>query len=140
MGVMFGGKASDMQISPIDPRMASEVYSNRVTELWARLKGLMREGRIRGLTSEIIQELCQRQWDEMRGAKLKIESKKFMKLRTGKSPDIADTLVILVELCVKLGLLGEMETVKVDERTNDVWRRSYENMDSGAWDESGLEY
>jgi hypothetical protein len=140
MGVMFGGKASDMQISPVDPRMASEVYANRVTELWARLKGLMREGRIRGLTSEIISELVQRQWDEMSRSKLKIESKKVMKLRTGKSPDIADCLVILVELCIQLGLLGEMETVKIDDKVNDTWQKTYEALDSNAWDDSGLEW
>jgi len=140
MGVMFGGKASELPISPIDPRLASEVYANRVTELWARCKGLIREGRIRGLTSEIVQELCQRQWDEMRGAKLKVESKKLMKLRTGKSPDIADTLIILVELCVKLGLLGEMENVDVDESSKEVWSRSYESIDSDAWDDTGLSW
>ena len=140
MGVMFGGKASDMQISPVDKRMACEVYKNRVTELWVRLKGLMREGRIRGLTSEIIQEMVQRQWDEKSATLLKIENKRVYKARVGKSPDIVDTLIVLVELCIKLGLLGEMESVKIDERDSETWSNTYENLDSRSWDDSELEW
>ena len=51
MGVNFGGAASSLQISPVDKRRGNEVYHNRVSEIWVRMKGMMREGRIRGFNA-----------------------------------------------------------------------------------------
>jgi hypothetical protein len=129
-----------MQISPIDKRIATDVYYNRVSEIWVRMKGLMREGRIRGLTPEIIRELVERRWHNNNGAKLRVESKKDMKMRTGMSPDIVDALMILVELCVKLGLMGEMEAVEIDKRSSAAWNRSVAMHDIEGGSDLDLEW
>jgi len=126
MGVNFGGNASNMQISPVDKRKGDEVYHNRVSELWGRMKGMIREGRIRGLPSDVVQELCERRWHERSGAKLRLEGKKDLKQRIGRSTDLVDALAVLVELVVRNGYMSEMEDVKVDLRASKVWRRNQE--------------
>ena len=123
MGVNFGGHASKLQISPVDKRKGSEVYYNRVSEIWARMKGLIREGRVRGLPPELIKEICERKWHKnmLTGGKLRIESKVDMKKRGMPSPDVADAFFVLCEVIIRLGLMGEMEEIEIDKRSKDGW-------------------
>jgi len=122
LGVNFGGSPSKLQISPVDKRLANEVYSNRVSELWVRMKGLLREGRIRGIPEEMIAEISQRRWHDIQSkGKLRIESKVLMKKRGLKSPDLGDSLFVLLETAIRRGLMGEMEEVKLDKRGKDAW-------------------
>lgn len=127
MGVNFGGSPSKLQISPVDKRKAIEVYANRVTEIWVRMKGLVREGRIRGLPTEIVKEICERRWHKAMltsSRKLKIESKVDMKARGLKSPDLADAFFVMCEVAIRNGMMGEMEEVEVDKRSVDGWTES----------------
>ena len=140
MGVKFGGKASGMQISAIDKRKGHEVYYNRVSELWVRMKGLMREGRIRGLTSEIVSELIERQWHDQNGRLLRVESKVDMKKRVGKSSDICDALFILLELFIARGYMGEMESVNIDSRASEVWAKSAAIQNIDVWADLDLDW
>lgn len=124
LGVNFGGAPSKLQISPVDKRKANDVYANRVTEIWVRMKGLVREGRVRGLPADIIKEICERRWHKAmltNSRKLKIESKVDMKARGLKSPDLADAFFVLCEVVIRNGLMGEMEQIEVDKRSADTW-------------------
>lgn len=92
-------------------------YGNRVAQLWCQPKPLVRQGQITGISRELSMELCQRKFSsKATSGKLWIETKDEMKRRTGESPDLADSFVILVEVALLNGLL-EFEEVKRVERS-----------------------
>lgn len=140
LGVHFGGTASDMQISPVDRRSAKEVYYNRVSELWVRAKGLLREGRIRGLSQDLITEICQRRWHKGNSRKLRIESKVEMKKRGLRSPDEADSFFVLLELVIRRGLMWELETIQIDLRHKDAWQESADKFNIEMHSDLMLEF
>lgn len=94
MRCSFGGGASERPISSFDPTPAREKYFNRVTEMWSRAADTMRYRGFYGLDDETIAELGSRRFI-MQGKKQMAESKKEMKTRIGKSPDLADTTILL---------------------------------------------
>lgn len=98
--VKFGGKASDLPVSMTNPKLGNELYYDRVTEIWYSGKELLRQGQIKGIMPEFAKEMCIRKYGTT-GAEKKIyaESKADMKLRAGRSPDIADSGFILLDLC-----------------------------------------
>jgi hypothetical protein len=121
VAVRFGEAPTERRASSTEAHL---VFGNRVAQLWVQPKALVREGQIRGIPMEVVEELCQRQWDTRRneGSKTYIESKKEMRKRTGKSPDLADTFAILVEVAIQNGLLEIEEIRKVDRSLNRQFR------------------
>lgn len=130
IGVRFGEKPVERRADSIEE--ADLIYVNRVTQLWVQPKAMVRQGQIRGIPMEVIEELCQRKWHATKntGAKTCIEEKKDMKKRTGKSPDLADAFVILVEVAIQNGLLDVMEIKRSDREENQAWKRKV--MDSAG--------
>jgi hypothetical protein len=111
--VSFTGGASKDPISLQDPRPASELYSNKVTELWGRFGTYVKNDMIRGLPQETAKQFCIRIIDFDKGNKRRvtIESKKLLKERLGFSPDEADAAVVLVDVVrTVLGILPEKKT------------------------------
>jgi len=101
--VEFGGLASTRPSSTVNSKPASEMYANRVTELWYSPKGFFRAGQIRGVSDELAKELCSRRIakDNQKGEasrKLKTESKRDYKMREGKSCDNGDSALGNVEV------------------------------------------
>jgi len=99
--VDFGGAASELAVSAYDPTPANDRYVNRVTELWYGGKEYFRTQQIKGITRELANEMCQRKKTEEKGIQLrmKVESKREMKARNLPSPDISDSLFIILEVC-----------------------------------------
>jgi hypothetical protein len=113
---------------PVDRRPDSQneftIYRNRVTQLWVQPKALVREGQIRGIPLEVIEELCLRKWAPNHTATTScVESKRDMKKRIGRSPDLADTFVILVEVAILNGLLDVQEIRKDDRKMHQQWKK-----------------
>lgn len=96
--VRFGGAASALPVSSSDRRKCHERYGNRVTELWFGGQELVRTGQIKGLTPDITREMSARNY-ETKAGKLVVEPKDEMKLRGAGSPDLADSVFILINLC-----------------------------------------
>ena len=78
---------------------------------------------MRNLPTDVMEELCLRKWDKVRGDKIEVEpksgtaTKPGMKQRVGFSPDLADCLSIGVEGArrrgfeiKKLGVASESES------------------------------
>jgi hypothetical protein len=121
-GIRFGEK-------PVDRRPDSSneftIYKNRVTQLWVQPKAMVRQGQIRGIPLPVIEELCARRWHATRhtGSTTCIEEKADMKKRTGKSPDYADTFVILVEVAILNNLLDVVEIRSNDRAIQRQWKQ-----------------
>lgn len=120
--------------NPVERRADSmnqeTVYKNRVTQLWVQPKAMVRQGQIRGLPIELIEELCSRKWHEKNhsGTTACVESKKETRKRTGKSPDLADTFVVLVEVAILNGLLDVEEIRRDDRRLHRQWSNIIHNQ------------
>lgn len=93
----FGGSASVSPLSNIDKRPANVICKNRVSELWQSVKQALRANQLFGGSPELCRELSERSF-RLVSKKIQIETKKELKNRTGKSPDLSDALVVLIDL------------------------------------------
>lgn len=84
-------------------KLACEHYSKFVTELWFSVRYCAEAGQLKNLPREVFEEFAMRIWEKVSGDRYEIESKSGtqskpgMKQRTGRSPDLADSLAISVE-------------------------------------------
>ena len=109
MRISFGGKASEKRVSANSPKIGLDLYVNRVSELWFVGKELMRTRQIFGVTSDLAQEITERNYDMVKsgGLRMKIESKPEFKSRFGKSPDLADAAFLALDCArQRLGLVA----------------------------------
>ena len=109
MRVTFGGNASDKRVSMNSQLTGEELYVNRVSELWFVGKELMRTKQIYGISSDLAQEMCARNYDMIKtgSLKVKIESKIEFKARFGRSPDLADAAFLALDCArQRLGLVA----------------------------------
>lgn len=111
-------------------KRCDEAYVKFVTELWYSMRFAIEADQIRGLPEDVMNELCMRNWDEVNGKKV-VETKEEMKLRTRKSPDLADWACIILEGARRLGFqiskLGN-ELQSEDEGVNwlEEWQQKHE--------------
>jgi hypothetical protein len=98
--VSFGGKASDKRVSANSSLTGEELYMNRVSELWFVGKELVRTKQLFGITSDLAQEICARNYELVKGGTLrvKVESKPEFKARFGRSPDLADAAFLCLDM------------------------------------------
>lgn len=104
MRIEFGGKASERRVTANDPTPASKKFVDRVGELWGVGVEFLRGGQLAGFRKdpEIITEMKSRHYLTVKGGdgeRVKVESKKDMKKRSGRSPDKADAVMVLIEAC-----------------------------------------
>jgi hypothetical protein len=126
LNIQFGGNASALPAGINDSRPASEVYSNRVTELWVRGKGMFAEKMIRGLPQACLEQMVVRRWNTATrsGAKkIGVERKLDMKAREGRSPDEADAFFVMLEVAIQRGLIPQMANKRVIARTLPNWKK-----------------
>jgi len=98
--VSFGGKASDKRVSSNSKSIGTELYYNRVSELWFVGKELIRTKQLFGINGDLAQEITGRNYDMVKGTSLrmKIEAKPEYKSRFGRSPDLADAAFLCLDL------------------------------------------
>lgn len=127
----FGGLASTEPISETNPKPANKEYDRKVTELHFRFATSVTAGQIRELDVETANEFCQRRY-EMKGNIISLETKKIMKSRLHRSPDLSDNAVIGHALARKLGLLGNALAATHSARSRDKWLEFARKMDMTA--------
>lgn len=129
-GIRFGEKPVERRP---DATNDEKIYKNRVTQLWVQPKAMVRAGQIRGIPEDVVEELCQRKWHATRhtGSCACVEEKVDMKKRLGRSPDLADTFVILVEVAVLNGLLDVQEIRRDDRRINQMFNQMLNGQMAG---------
>jgi hypothetical protein len=120
--VDFRGAATSLTISDLDSTPANEKYGNRVTELWFFGKELLRHRQLYGIHDDLAMELVVRKYSTSKAgtvSKLMAEPKKDMRKRTGgRSPDMADAMCIMLDLCrQKHGLRTPVTKLDNDPRT-----------------------
>ncbi len=100
---------SELPISGSDPRPSKERYADKATELWLAGAELVRSKQLCGITPEVAAQLTARQEHDkpVSGGRIKIESKVDFRKRMNYSPDAADAVMLMVDLCrSRLGLVS----------------------------------
>ncbi len=106
--VEFGGSPTDRPVSLdlfiLDPltkqrrlKTCREHYSKFVTELWFSVRYAIEARQLRNMSEEVVDEGAMRKWKPVKLDKKELETKEDMKERVGRSPDLFDSLAILVE-------------------------------------------
>lgn len=131
--VEFGGSATARPVAldfyVIDPKthkrrlkLCNEHYSKFVTELWFAVSYAIQAGQVRGMTDEVVDEGCLRQWDKVAGDRIAVETKQDMKDRVGRSPDIFDWLAICFEGARRRGFnIQKMSSESEADGTDRSW-------------------
>lgn len=117
--VEFGGLPSTKIVSQDDPRPATEVYANAVTEIWFRVRRLVEGSQIKGFNKDAILQFAMRKY-EMVSRKYRMEAKDIYKSRVGRSPDDADCIAVLCEVAYRNGLFT---ATKGEVRANSSWEK-----------------
>lgn len=99
----FLGKATDRPIRDNNPRTCWDEYGKFVTELWFMVKEVVVNDQFRGMTQDLMEEGCWREWVTNKDGKIDVETKDKTKLRMGRSPDKFDALVCGVEIARRVG-------------------------------------
>lgn len=100
-----GGPASEKQVSEQIAMPCKEYYFNYVTEMWYSVRHIVESGQFRGMTEDVLMEFCQREWGVSGRNKIQVEPKEDMKLKTGRSPDLADCVSVGAEGARRLGFI-----------------------------------
>lgn len=120
IGVEFGGVASDRPVLNASDVTCHDYYFNFVSELWYMVALTIECGQFRGMTEEVMLEGCMREWG-YQGRRIQVEPKDKMKVKTGRSPDLFDTLVVGLEMARRHGFIIVRNTATAAWR-DDKWK------------------
>lgn len=101
--IIFSNAASDEPCSVEDQRPAREVYLNKRVEMYYRTRNALCAGQVKGLDKDTATELCSieellEKADGTVVQRVALMSKKRYKDRFGKSPDLSDCTVMILEV------------------------------------------
>lgn len=126
--VDFGGKPSERRVSRDIDVSCRDYYANFVTELWYSVRLAIEAGQVRGLSEDVVAEGCLREWTNVAGNKIKVETKDDMKLKTGRSPDLFDALVTGMEGARQRGfVIARLADPEVNSGRPD-WKRKLQEQ------------
>jgi hypothetical protein len=123
-GISSSGSPTTRTVSAEDKRKAFEAYDRLVTEYWFNVYHALNLGVLVGIDpeSELAGELCSRRYG-YKNKKLAAETKKEMKMRMGKSPDMADSLVYALLMAMRAGV----EFIGDDKAKENARRRFFDD-------------
>ena len=138
-GIEFGGAATprpvsmdmyvyDMKEKRKRLKLCNEHYDRFISELWFSVRLAIESNQLKKLPEDVMEEMCMREWDKVKENKIRIETKKDMKERVGRSPDLGDWAAICIEGARRKGFqiakLGNEEAeLATNEWVNRLHRR-----------------
>ena len=106
----------------MDDTPAKDKYADKAAELWFAGKEMLRHEQLFGLAwPQLVEELIARRHTTTKGVNgntvVKLENKKELRKRTGKSPDIADAMAIVLDVIRERGnFKGAITEIENDTR------------------------
>lgn len=129
----FGGTPSERKVSDNIDVLCKDYYSKFVTELWYSVRLIIDCGQFRGMTEDVLQEGCMREYKRVGENKIEVETKKEMKQKTGRSPDLFDALACGVEGARRLGFrIRSVTEIKRSVRT-EAWKTDLRQQAAKLW-------
>lgn len=122
-------------------KRCDEHYSKKVSEIAFSVRYVIESGQMRGLTNDVLDELCAREWIRVKLDKIEVESKEDMKPRFGRSPDKADWAGIIVEGARRLGFqISRLAAPTLPDNEDFQWKRKLEDRARRLKDSFQLTY
>lgn len=121
--IEFGGRASERMVSAERKVTCREYYSKFVSELWYSTRHAIESEQIRGLSEEVMNEGCMREWKIVQGNRIEVEPKDATKARMGRSPDLYDCFAAGVEMARRRGFVIEKAGNDRSRQDNMDWLR-----------------
>jgi hypothetical protein len=107
LALSFAQGCSEAPLRAGDPQTCKQMFDRFVTELWWRAREFCEADLVGGMGSDMFktlrQDLTMRRYDVLGSGKIRIEEKRDMKKRIGRSPDDGDAFCMLVELLRRMG-------------------------------------
>ena len=138
--VEFGGKPTNRPVS-LDLyihdfktglrrlKLCREHYSKFVSELWFSVRYAIEAGQVRNLGEEVMDEGCMREYRRVNDSKIEIETKREMKERVGRSPDLFDCTTIVLEGARQRGFsIKKMINDEQDDDSNSWFREKQKDL------------
>jgi hypothetical protein len=127
-----GGPASERMVSSKIQTPCNKYYSKLITEFWFTVRLIVEAQQFRGMTESVMTEGCSREWKMVSGNRIEVESKRDMKEKNGKSPDLFDCLAIGCEGAKRLGFTIDSKILTAPSDSNPKWkedlrRRAYQS-------------
>jgi hypothetical protein len=118
-----GGRPSERNVSSEISVPCRDYYSKFVTELWFSVRYAVEASQFRGLTEDAVTEFSQREWKMVSGNRIEVEAKDEMKVKTGRSPDLADAISIGVYGAIQKGfLITKLSSLSPKTKRGPDWR------------------
>lgn len=122
-----GGKPTERPVSYNIDVMCKDYYRKFVTELWYSVRLVIEAGQFRGMTEDVMLEFCAREWTMVGANLIEVEPKDKVKLKTGRSPDLADAVAVCVEGARRLGFVIKRIANQEYRETDNRWKRDLRN-------------
>lgn len=136
------GRPDDRQVSANISVACSDYYSNRVTQFWYDCRNCIEAQQFRGLTEDAMREGCIREFKQVKGNKIEVETKADMKVKSGRSPDLFDAICYGLHgaqrrgfVITKIGAIRE----RLDP-TPQRWKQEAREKSNQLWHSSDLEF
>lgn len=142
-GIEFGGAPSERKVSADIDVVCKDYYSKYVTELWFNVSYVIQSGQFRGMTEEMMQEGCFREWGwggSGKGNKIEVETKDKMKLKSGRSPDLFDALCCGVEGARRRGFIIKKQHAVAHRKVDRTWKQQLKERARDHWHGRDLNY
>lgn len=106
--VSFSGTADDKIVIPGEKRIGTEMFANKVSQLWSVVRVCVGNSVVRGLNErgKATEQLCQRKFFTDEKKRFQVEPKVKMKERIKRSPDQGDACALCLHIALKHGLSG----------------------------------
>jgi hypothetical protein len=128
-----GARPSERNVSTEIQVPCHDYYSKFITELWYSVRLVIEAGQFRNLNKEAMWEFCAREWKTVAGNKIEVETKEEMKLKTGRSPDLADAIAVGVYGAIQRGFRIERLSAESRESFGPDWRRKLRERARDFW-------
>jgi hypothetical protein len=122
-----GGPATETKVSEQIDMLCKDYYYNFITELWYSVRHTVEAGQWRGFTEDVIMEFSQREWMIVGKNKIQVEPKANMKLKTGRSPDLADAVAVGLHGAKKMGFVISRLVNAAEEAKRGDWMKELLN-------------
>lgn len=140
MAIEFGGKPSERPVGNGIDILCRDYYSKFVSELWWSVRLVIEGDQFRGMTDDVMLEGCMREWTIVGANKIEVEPKDKTKLKTGRSPDLFDTLATGVEVARRLGFKIERVINPTHSKIGDRWKQELKDRARALWKTHELNY
>lgn len=135
-----GGSPSERKVSADIDVLCKDYYSKKITEYWYSVRLIIEAGQFRGMTTDVMNEGCAREFKRVGANKIEVETKEEMKAKTGYSPDKFDALAIGVEGARDRGFVIKRLGGDRRKRETDTWKRQLRDRANNLWRGKELNY